>query len=113
MGDDAACADNGVLADHHIGQNGRARADRGAGLDTRRLHFPVALGLEIAGFGGRARIGIVDERDAVADKHVILDRHAFADEGVARDLAAPSDRRVLLNFDERTDFCFIADFAAV
>ena len=37
-------------------------------------------------------IGVVDERDAVADEDVVFDGHAFADEGVARDLAAACRR---------------------
>ena len=49
--------------------------------------FQSALGLQLAARGRGARINIVDERDAVADEHVVFDRHAFADEGVAGDLA--------------------------
>src|SRR5262249_59221391 len=38
---------------------------------------------------------------------------ALADEGVAGDLAAASDRRALLDFDEGADLGLVADLAAV
>src|SRR5207245_3052258 len=59
------------------------------------------------------RIGVVDEGDAVADEDVVLDRHAFTDESVTRNLAPPADLRILLDLDERPDLRFIADLAAV
>jgi hypothetical protein len=49
----------------------------------------------------------------VADEDLVLDVDPLTDEGVRRNLAARSDRRVLLDLDERTDLRLIADRAAV
>jgi hypothetical protein len=49
----------------------------------------------------------------MADEGVVLDRDAFADESVAGDLAAPADRGVLLNLDERPNPGFVSDGAPV
>ena len=49
----------------------------------------------------------------MADEHVILDGHAFADEGVAGDLAPPANAGILLNLDEGADLGFVADLAAI
>ena len=49
----------------------------------------------------------------MANKDIVFNRHAFTDECVARDLAAFSNRGILLDFDERSDFCFVADFTAI
>src|SRR5439155_26994820 len=49
----------------------------------------------------------------VADEHIVLDRHALADEGVAGDLAPPADGGVLLDLDERPEPGVVADLAAV
>src|SRR5581483_3054537 len=73
----------------------------------------VGLGLQIPGLGGRARIRIVDERDAVADEHVVANRHAFANECVARNLAALAHGRVLLDFHERADLGLVSDLTTV
>jgi hypothetical protein len=54
---------------------------------------PVLVSLELAIWGGGAGGGVVDGRDAVTDEHVVLDRDAFADEGVARDLAVAAAPR--------------------
>jgi hypothetical protein len=72
-------------------------------LDDGRFHLPVSLALELARPRGGARIGVVDERDAVADEDGVLDGDALADEGVRRDLAATSHRDVLLDLDEGPD----------
>ena len=49
----------------------------------------------------------------MADEDLILDRDALTDEGVTRDLASPSDARILLNLDEGTNFCLVSNLAAV
>ena len=49
----------------------------------------------------------------MADEDVVLDRHAFADERMTRDFAAPADRRVLLNFDECPDLGLVANGTAI
>src|SRR5712691_7097947 len=109
----AAGAHDGVFADDHVRQNRRPRADRRTAPHGGRLDFPVELRLELARRGRRARIGVVDERDAVPDEDLILDGDAFADERVARNLAATAHLRVLLDLDERADFGFVANLAAV
>ena len=60
-----------------------------------------------------ARPLVVDEHDAVADEHLVLDRDAVADERVALDLAAGADHGAALDLDERADPRAVADRAAV
>ena len=47
------------------------------------------------------------------DKDIVLNGHAFADEGVAGDFAIFADDGVFLDLDEGADFGVFADFAAV
>jgi hypothetical protein len=49
----------------------------------------------------------------VTNENFILNDYSFADESVARNLAAGTNSRVLLNFDERADATFIPDLAPV
>ena len=42
--------------------------------------------------GRRPGVEVVDEHHAVPHEDLVLDRHAFADEGVALDLAPGADR---------------------
>src|SRR5258705_3747314 len=109
----AAGADDGVLADDHVREDGRSRPDRGTLPHRGRLDPPVVLCLELARRSRRARIGSVDEGDAMADEHAVLDGDAFTDESVARNLAPPANLRVLLDLDERADLRFVADLTAV
>ena len=44
--------------------------------------FQSALGLRGAILVGGTRIAVVGEHHAMADEHLVLDRDAFADEGV-------------------------------
>src|SRR5215469_5284197 len=106
-------ADNSVLSDGHIRKNRGAGTDRSALLDDGSLYFPIAFRLELAFPGRCARIGIVDESDSVADEDVVFDGHAFADEGMAGNLAIPPNGCVLLNFDERANLGVFPDFTAV
>src|SRR5688572_18089481 len=92
--DDAPGTDDRALADRHVAKHGGARSDRRALLDHGLFHFPVGGGLQLARGGGGARVRVVDEHHTVADEHLILDGHAFANEGVARDLAAAADAGV-------------------
>src|SRR2546428_1132789 len=112
-GHDAAGPDDGILPDDHVREDCRPGPDRRASPHQRGLDLPVLLALEFPRRSRRPWIGVVDEGDAVADEDVILDRHAFTDEGVARNLAAPADLRILLDLDERPDLRFVADLAAV
>jgi hypothetical protein len=49
----------------------------------------------------------------VADENIVLDRDAFTNEGVARDLATLANGSVLLDLDKGTNLRFITDFASV
>src|SRR3990172_6752447 len=95
--DDTARPDDRILSDGHAAENGCAGTDRGTLLDNRPLDFPVFLRLKLTVQRGRTRVRIVDEGYAVTDKNVVFDGHAFAHEGVTRNLAAAADRGVLLN----------------
>src|SRR5438876_9104588 len=110
---DAAGSDQSILADRDVRKDGGAGADRSARPHQRRLDFPVLLGLQRTVRSCGARVGVVDEGDAVADEDVVLDGHAFANERVAGDLAVLADVRVLLNFDKGTDLGVVAYFAAI
>src|SRR2546425_6701390 len=112
-GDDAAGPDDGILPDDHVREDCRPGPDRCAFPHQRGLDLPVLLALEFPRRSRRPWIGVVDEGDAVADEDVVLDRHAFTDEGVARNLAPPADLRIFLDLDERPDLRFVADLAAV
>src|SRR6185436_7698089 len=50
---------------------------------------------------------------AVTNEDFVFERDAFTDEGVAGNFAATTDLRVLLDFNERSDFGFVTDFATV
>src|SRR5712691_527896 len=49
----------------------------------------------------------------MTDKDLVLDGHAFADEGVTRDLDVASDFSIPLDFHKRADLCIVADVATV
>src|SRR5882762_677761 len=113
LGYDAACSDNGVLTDSQIAENRGAGPD-GCSLSNQGLfYFPVRFCLQLAGWGCRARIGIIDKGHAVPDEDVVFDLHALANKGVAGNLAASADTGILLDFHEGPNFRFISDFAAV
>src|SRR5207237_6368675 len=61
----------------------------------------------------RLREQVVDEHDAVAHEDAVANRHARADERVARNLAVPADDRARLDLDERADLRVVADRAAI
>src|SRR5262245_5234494 len=105
-------SDQGAGPDRYPTQDHRPAADRGPFAHAGRDHRPVGLGLRLA-IGRGPRVEVVDEHDAVADEYLVLDRHALADERVARDLAPGADRGVLLNLHERPDPRVVADPAAV
>jgi hypothetical protein len=73
----------------------------------------VGLGLQCAAGCGGAGIDVVDKDDTVSNEDLVFDYDAFAHKRVARDLAAAANTRILLNLDERADFGFVANFAAV
>src|SRR5690606_2551431 len=94
--DDAAGADDGILADGDVGEDRRAGADGCPLFDQCGLDLPVRFRLKSAARGGRPRVGVVDEGDAVSHEDVVLDGDARADEGVAGDLAVPAGGGVFL-----------------
>jgi hypothetical protein len=49
----------------------------------------------------------------VAHEYVIFDGDAFANEGMARNLAVLADLGVFLDLDKSADFCVVGDFTAV
>jgi hypothetical protein len=49
----------------------------------------------------------------MADEDVVLDDDAFTDKTVTGDLAPFANAGILLNFNERPDFCFVTDLASV
>jgi hypothetical protein len=49
----------------------------------------------------------------MADKHIVIDMDALADEGMRRDLAAPTNACVPLNLDKRADPGVIPDRAFI
>jgi hypothetical protein len=58
-------------------------------------------------------VTVVDEQDAMPDKHIVFDGHTVADECVALNSAATADRDAALNLDESSDACLISYRAAV
>src|SRR6185437_6453697 len=97
-------ADQREAPDRDAADDGGIRTYRSAASDARSDHPPVGLGLEPAFRRAGTWEGIVGKHHAMADKDLVLDHHAFADEGVGGNLAASADMTVLLDFDERTDF---------
>jgi len=58
-------------------------------------------------------MAVIDEDHVMADEAFVLDRDPFANERMARDLAAPTDPRILLDLDERSNHRLVADLAPV
>ena len=112
MCDDRSCTNHRALADGYASKNDRAAADRGASLHAGRNDLPICFGLQSA-VGGGSRVQIIDEHDPVPDENVILDGYTLTDERVRGNLAATSDEGVLLNLNERSDFCIVAKRTAV
>src|SRR3954447_1753116 len=75
--------------------------------------MPVGFALQLAFRIRRAGITIVDKCDVVPNENAFFNNHAFANECVAGDFAPRPDTRAFLDFNERTDFRFIADLAPV
>src|SRR5436190_4567990 len=82
---------HGVLADRHAGEDGRIRPNACTTLDRDRSDGPISVGVGRTVGAGGTRILVVSEHHAVADEYIVLDRHAFAEEGMGRDLAPPAD----------------------
>src|SRR5207237_1285299 len=109
---DGARADQGMGADGNAAEDDRSGPDGRAALDAGRDDRPVGVALQAAG-GGRARVAVVDEEDAMTDADLVLDGDAFADEAVRGDFAASANAGVFLDLDEGADLGVVADGAAV
>src|SRR5262249_53749851 len=75
--------------------------------------LPVDIGLQSTVRPGRPREQIINEAHVVADEYVILDNDAFANERVARNLAAGADDGILLNLNKTTDARLVPHCTAV
>src|SRR5262249_38389678 len=113
LGHHAAGTYNCVLSDGDVAENRRSGTDGSAFANPGFFNLPVRLGLQPPFARRRPGIHVVDKRYSVAHKDVVFDLDAFTNEGVARDLASAPHSGILLNFDKRCDFRFVADFAAV
>jgi hypothetical protein len=82
-------------------------------IDAPRLTtvFSTDQSLSVCSCGPGIRI--VNKRHSVAHKNVVFNGYPFAHEGVARDLAASSHSRILLDLYEGADLRFIANIAPV
>src|SRR5215471_15689284 len=100
FGNDAARAYDGVFADSHTRENGRAGTNRGTLFDESSLHFPVCLSLQPSLLRCRARVGIVDEGDTVSNEHIVFDSNAFTNKRMARDLATFANVGILLHLNK-------------
>ena len=112
-GDNRAGADDGVFADGHAAEYGRATANAGPALDDDGHDGPVIIRLYGASRPGGPRIFVVDEGHAMTHEDLVFDRHALTDKRVTRYFAVATHVGAFLNLDEGTDFSAVADLAAV
>src|SRR5207244_2140936 len=91
FGHHGAGADQCTFADDDPAENDRTAADGGASVDAGGNHFPIGGGLRRAVRINGGGIAVIDEHDAVPDETLVLDGHAFADEGVAGNFAPLAD----------------------
>jgi hypothetical protein len=82
-------------------------------LNHGGLAIPIDFRLKLARGISRPRIAVVDESNTVTDEDPGLNRDALADEAMAANLATVADPGALLDFNERPNLCFIANFTAV
>ena len=85
----------------------------GPGSHNRWNYLPIKVSLYGAACSCCARIFVIDEDDAMADKDFVLDRHPFTNKAMRGNFAVAAYARTLLNFDERSDAGTIANLAAV
>ena len=113
ISDDRAGSDQCPLADRHTRDDRRVGTDGGRPLDTGRLNAPIRFALRGAVWVGGARIAVIGKHHAMADEHLVLNDHTFANKCMRGNLAPRADRSVLLNFDERADPGLVTYAAAV
>jgi hypothetical protein len=113
FGNDASGTDRRALSNGDPAQEGCSRADGGPSLDERLDTFPIGLGLKGAVFIRCSRVQVIREHNSVADKDLILDGYAFANKGMARNLAPAANLGSFLNLDEGPYLGVIPDLAAI
>ena len=113
MCDHAARSDDGLFANRHPTQDGSIAADGRTALDERRNALPVGFGLQFSPLVRGPWILVVDEHHAVTDKNAVLNRHAFADEGVTTNLDPTADLGAFLDFHKRANLRLVANLTAV
>src|SRR6185437_6432465 len=77
-GNYAAGADDGVFADGHPAQDGRAGANRRAPLHYSLHYTPIGFRLRSAVLVGSAGVFVVYEGNVMANEDVVFDGHPFA-----------------------------------
>jgi hypothetical protein len=70
---------------------------------------PIGICLQASVRRRRPGILVIDKAHMVANKALVIDRHAFTDESMRTDLAAGADAGVSLNLNERPDSCAVTD----
>lgn len=111
--DDGAGPDNRMFSDGDAAKQGCVGADGGTLLDDGRETSPVRLRLGTSVFVGGPGQQVVGEHDAVADKDIILNGDATADEGMTGNLASSTDPNLLLDLYEGSDLRVVSDFTPV
>jgi hypothetical protein len=113
FGYDASSTDYGIFSNGDSAEQSGTGANGRPSLNQGGLAIPIHFRLELACGISRPRIAVVDESNTVTDEDAWLDRDTFTDKSVTADLAAVADSDTLLNFNERPNLCFIANFTAV
>src|SRR5258707_4631563 len=81
--DNTSSADVRVFSDGHVGKNRAARPNRSTSPDYGPFHLPFLFSLQLPVRRRCARIGIANESDAVTDKYIVFNRHAFTNTRMA------------------------------
>jgi hypothetical protein len=74
---------------------------------------PIRIGLQLTIIIRGAGMEVVDKGDIVPDEDPVFERHAFANEGMARNFATVPDFDALLDFDECADFYAVSNFTTI
>jgi hypothetical protein len=102
-----------AFANLHAAQDRCVRANRGPPPDNRWHAIPIGFRLRLPGGRRRPRKTIVDENDTVANKHFVLQRHAFTDESVTGNFATIANPGPFLNLHKSANLHIVANLAAV
>src|SRR4051794_1731356 len=102
--DHCASPDESALPDGDSAHNSSATANRRARPHTRLQALPIAFALQAAVAVQCLGISIVDEHDAVSNKHAVIDCDPRANECVTGYFAVLSDGRIALNLHKCTNF---------